>query len=292
MAADIIARTTTEILALYCPIVGAINIVAKEIYQICDDAECNQRICSIMAGRVKSAEFAMESIMNSIGQNQDNFRQKTYYLAFKRFEIILINIKDYTEKISKLKGYKIYLNAREVKHKYERLTQEYDMCMKDLHFAIAVANKAARDEDARKVDKALKDIENTLNSKLDPIAKSVDFMKSQMNNQSTSFVADRIVPNDLKDPNFPTDDDIRGHVFKRVYRLKEVACKPIRGDLNQYQHELAVLGKLSETENILRFYGLSHIDNMEVMIFEWASYKTLKELYDTFDIPWTRKIQI
>ncbi|RIB15757.1 kinase-like domain-containing protein [Gigaspora rosea] len=233
----------------------------------------------------------MDLIMKSIGQNEDKFRQKDYYLAFKRFENIMINIKEYTEKVSKLKGYKVYLNARDVKNKYEKLTQEYDMCMNDLHFAINVANKAARDEDSRKVDKSLKDIENTLNNKLDPIAKSVEFMKSQMKNQSTNFHADRIKSNELNDPIYPKDDDVRGHIFKRIYNLKEVACKPIK-ESSQYEHELAVLVKLSQTDNIHRFYGLSNVDNMEVMVFEWAHYRTLKELYDIYDIPWTRKIQI
>ncbi|CAG8644075.1 9154_t:CDS:2 [Gigaspora margarita] len=293
--AETIARTTAEIFGLYFPIVGAINIIAKEIYQICDDAECNQKICSIMAGRVRAAENAMESIMKSIGQNEDKFRQRDYYLAFKRFENIMINVKEYTEKVSKLKGYKVYLNAREVKNKYEKLTQEYDMCMKDLHFAIAVANKAARDEDSRKVDKSLKDIENTLNSKLDhkldQIAKSVDFMKSQMNNQSTNFHVYKIKSSELNDPVYPKDDDVRGHIFKKIYNLKEVACKPIK-EFSQFEHELAVLVKLSQTDNIHRFYGLSNVDNMEVMVFEWAQHRTLKELYNTYDIPWARKIQI
>ncbi|CAG8844482.1 36222_t:CDS:2, partial [Gigaspora margarita] len=115
-----------------------------------------------MTNRVKTAEYNMETMTRNIDGNKDKFCQQGYYLAFKNFENILINVRDYTKKILKLKGYKKYLNATEVKNKYENLTKEYDRCMKELHFAIDMANKDARDEEGRKVEESLNDIEETL----------------------------------------------------------------------------------------------------------------------------------
>ncbi len=51
-----------------------------------------------------------------------------------------------------------------------------------------------------------------------------------------------------------------------------------------------ILEKLRDSSNILKFYGLSHIDNQSVMILEWAELGNLCEVYDKFDISWTAKV--
>ncbi|RIB18810.1 kinase-like domain-containing protein [Gigaspora rosea] len=83
---------------------------------------------------------------------------------------------------------------------------------------------------------------------------------------------------------------MKGSVIKKIYKSAiEVACKPIRG---QNENELAILGKLGQSPRILYFYGQSYVNNSHVMVSEWAERGNLRELYDNFDIPWTRKIQI
>ncbi|RIB15463.1 kinase-like domain-containing protein [Gigaspora rosea] len=99
--------------------------------------------------------------------------------------------------------------------------------------------------------------------------------------------ANKIDSSELSDP---MTQNIRGKVFKMTYKsLIEVACKPIDG---QNENELAILGKLGLSPQILKFYGHSLINNSKVMIFEWAERGNLRELYEKHDIPWTRKIQI
>ncbi|RIB12393.1 kinase-like domain-containing protein [Gigaspora rosea] len=126
------------------------------------------------------------------------------------------------------------------------------------------------------------------------IMSSLELLRSKIDIKS-NVQAKNINPKDLNDPVCSTEKDFRRHVFRKVYKATDVACKPIR-DSNQYQTGLAILGKLGQYQYILHFYGLSRADtdagNREVMVFEWAQYGTLKELYNSFDIPWPRKIQI
>ncbi|CAG8554538.1 11863_t:CDS:2, partial [Rhizophagus irregularis] len=81
---------------------------------------------------------------------------------------------------------------------------------------------------------------------------------------------------------------------KRIYRGQEVACKSISTteDDIKVQGHLEILMKLSECNHILRFYGVSKIDDDNVRVFEWAHRGTLKELYEIKDIQWHYKVQI
>ncbi|CAG8441653.1 6247_t:CDS:2 [Dentiscutata heterogama] len=286
-------NTAVDIVAIYIPIITAVKTLVKEIYTIYEAAEFNSEICLIMKNRVIKAECSVDTIIKDTN-NEKKLREQSYFLAFKSFENVLLKIKDFVKNVSKLKGYKKYLNATEVKNKYLQLTEEFDTCMGDLHFAIDVANKSEREEEAKKVDRALENVEKNL-EKLD------DKVTTIMNNlellQKKSDVhAKRIDPADLHDPVFRNKNDIRRQVFRKViYQVADVACKPIK-DSSRYQTELAILGKLSKLPYILPFYGLSRADtcdgNREVMVFEWAHHGTLTELYNNFDIPWARKILI
>ena len=49
--------------------------------------------------------------------------------------------------------------------------------------------------------------------------------------------------------------------------------------------------KLRDSPNILKFYGLSHLDNQMVMVVEWAELGSLREVYNTYDIAWPSKVK-
>ncbi|CAG8587299.1 13162_t:CDS:2 [Gigaspora margarita] len=242
-----------------------------------------------MVDRVKTAECSMDKIVRSIEKNKEDFHKKSYYKAFEKFKNILIQIRDFTKSVSKLKGYKKFLNATDVKNKYDHLTKEFDKCMEELHFAIDVSNAMDRELEAERVDKALEEVEQmlaNLGDKVDTIAEDVGFIKAQITKQ-VDVHAKKIDPNELVDPLVQTT---KGSVIKKIYKSAiEVACKPIKG---QNENELAILGKLGQSPRILYFYGQSYINNNNVMVSEWAERGNLRELYDKFDIPWTRKIQI
>ncbi|RIB18811.1 hypothetical protein C2G38_2141929 [Gigaspora rosea] len=175
-------KGAANILSLYFPIIGAVKFVVCEIYQIYENAECNKELCVYMVDRVKTAECSMDKIVRSIEKNKEDFHKKSYYLAFEKFKNILIQIRDFTKSVSKLKGYKKFLNATDVKNKYDHLTKEFDKCMEELHFAIDVSNAMDRAKEAERVDKALEEVEQmllNLGDKADTIAEDVGFIKAQ-----------------------------------------------------------------------------------------------------------------
>ncbi|CAG8670929.1 632_t:CDS:2, partial [Dentiscutata heterogama] len=290
------SRTAFEILTIYYPIICNIKFTAEEIYNICKNAECNQQVCLFLAKRVKGAEEFISKVIKDIGKNEEKFRNKECFLAFKHYEIILKNIEEFTEKVSKYKGFIKFLNASEVKKRFKNLTEEYDKCMKDLHF-VTIASDHDNNEESRKVEESLDEVEKTLKNvdigvkdfsqKLDSLVENVYLIQSQINDQPSNVQAQRIDPKELSSSYVKTGNNI----IKKVYNTIEVACKFIR-DFKNSESELAILGKLSQSPYILRFYGLTNFDNRDYMVLDWAEYGTLKDIYTKYDIPWTRKIKI
>ncbi|CAG8824189.1 14954_t:CDS:2, partial [Gigaspora margarita] len=251
------------------------------------------------------------------------------------FEINLKNIKDFTTKVSKLKGYRKFFSATNVKCQYENLTKEYDGCINNLHFAIVVVSKEKRETELRKVDQSLKDIEETLEklegdienaankienkieqvgnnigSKMDMIVQKISIIKSQIDKQQSNNINDINVPKidakELIHPLHPESNDVQGShrpLHKKFYKGCKVACKPIEDSKTskRLQDKLTILGKLGLSPNILRFYGLSYIDNHKVIVSEWAKYRNIpnyvlsgkheKLLYGKFTNPDDEKIQ-
>ncbi|CAG8779549.1 11482_t:CDS:2 [Gigaspora margarita] len=308
-AAEIIADSATDILTIYFPIVSTINKIAKRIYEIHQDAECNKQICEVLAKRVKNAEGLIDKIITDIGGNQENFRKKSYYLAFKHYENTLQNIEEFTKKVSKYKGFVKYFSSKVTKERLKSLTEEYDTCMKDLQFAMYVTNEQDRKEEAQKIDESLNEVEETLgkldigvdnvNQKLDALVQSIDLIKSKIDQSNTANLqsdvqAQRIDHKELSSPHVPTDNDVRdnGNIIKKfLNNTIEVACKSIK-DFKNSESELAILGKFSHSPYIVRFYGLTNFDNKDFMVLDWAEYGTLRDVYTKYDIPWTRKIKI
>ncbi|CAG8607823.1 8448_t:CDS:2 [Acaulospora morrowiae] len=298
-----------DIVGTYLPIIQSISIVANEINFIYVNAECNKEICGIMTNRVKSAEFALQMTIRNI-VDEESFRQKSYQAALFHFENILINVKEFTKKVSKFKSFRKFSNAGEVKKNFEKLTLEYDACVKDLHFAIDIVSMFDKEEEYRKVDKALKDINETLkifyaethdfkcdahytNHKVQDVDNKLDILQRRIEllykTQSDDELK-KIDSSELTDPPYSSRNNIRA--IKKIYKTMEVDCKDINQS-NNTKSILVILQKLTPVlPYILHFYGLSKVDTRDVMVFEWAEYGSLKDLYDSYDIPWGRKIQI
>ncbi|KAF0537272.1 kinase-like protein [Gigaspora margarita] len=262
-----------DILTVYVPVISAVKALVGEIYQIYENAECNKVICAVMVGRVKAAEFSMDKIVRSIEKTKEDFNKKSYYYAFEKFKNNLTQIKEYCKNVSKLKGYKRFLHANNVKSRFEQLKNDFDRCMADLNFARAEESRV--DASLKEVKESLEQLDDKLNEgfnqvdeklddgnkqvcdKLDLVAQRIDFM--QLTKQGDE--KNNIDPDQLDDPMKPI---IRGRVFKKIYKsLMEVACKPI-----------------------------DVVNNSQIMVIEWAERGNLRELYNKHDIPWTRKIQI
>ncbi|CAB4480735.1 uncharacterized protein OCT59_014263 [Rhizophagus irregularis] len=125
---------------------------------------------------------------------------------------------------------------------------------------------------------------------------TISILNKEVNNQHSKIEvkAKRIVPSKIKDaPQFVSRKGSRITIQKKIYKEMDVACKPISMDnIQRIQKHLAILKKLDTCPYIIQFHGLSEINGENVMIFEWAEYGTLRELYLNYNIEWDAKISI
>ncbi|RIB29377.1 kinase-like domain-containing protein [Gigaspora rosea] len=172
--------------------------------------------------------------------------------------------------------------------------------------------------ETHEIDSNLDIIKNTLvfgtigggvvdgNQNINNVLKEVLIIKNQLRFQNSitkNIRATEIEPRELNDPQIGNSTDTRGNkesplVKKLLNGAIEVACKCTKiidddtSESQTIQTQLAILGKLKDSPNILKFYGLSKISNYRVTVFELAELGTLKELYDENDIAWCSKVQI
>ncbi|RIB08970.1 kinase-like domain-containing protein [Gigaspora rosea] len=200
--------------------------------------------------------------------------------------------------------------------------------MADLNFAIDVSNAIDREEESQRVDTSLEEVKESLKQLDDKLDESFDQLNDKLCESfkqndcklddnfkqvgdkigavedKIDAVAQRIGfmqmtklgdvkkvdPSELTDPMKQEFRGSNNKVIKKLFKTTiEVACKPIDGQSN---NEMAILGKLGLSPQILKFYGQSIINNSQVMILGWAELGNLRELYEKFDIPWIRKIQV
>ncbi|CAG8522749.1 5382_t:CDS:2 [Funneliformis mosseae] len=137
--------------------------------------------------------------------------------------------------------------------------------MKDLNFTMTIVN-----EEQRKIDQQAlsEDIAEMTRNQIDSIH---DIKKSNLPIPE-SIKANKIEPNELTEPLGGKASDRRGK--EEPYTLRkclkqsiDVACIPttLQDDNSQkaqrVQAQLTILGKLRDSPNILKFYGLSYVDN-------------------------------
>ncbi|CAG8715082.1 21651_t:CDS:2 [Gigaspora margarita] len=304
----------------YVPLISSITNLIIEIISINETAQYNKKICSALLDRADIAHAAMKSLNRRKQENEENFKRQDYYNAFKRFETVLQKIRDFAADITNLQGYRKFVMATEVKDTFIKLTSEFDTAMKDLHFNMTLANDEQSKLDNISLKEDLNDMAEFLlkidggitdhNKKIDAILQEVLLIKLQVQsnsnqNESIPFLtgqiqATQIPPNEFEEP-IRREGDRRGtkepFVVRKLFRKTlEVACKPIKFqkdlDSQKFKMQLAILGILGEAPNVLKFYGISYIDNYSVMVSEWAELGNLKEVYEKFDIPWCKKVQL
>ncbi|GBC28741.2 kinase-like domain-containing protein [Rhizophagus irregularis DAOM 181602=DAOM 197198] len=281
----------------YIPLIQTASILIMEIIESCEAAEYNRNICDVLAERVKITRASLKSLQLRKQKNEKELRNESYYDACHKFIYVLKEIKEYTKDISKIHCFRKYTKATFVEEKFTRLTDGYDNAMKDLNFTLVVANEERRKNDEEALSKDLAEFDKYLRAmgdKVDNIYDEIKYIKKHLYDK-TFHGANRIDSKYLELPLRGKFDDKRGkhpnYVVKRIYRGQEVACKSI-STTAKVQGHLEILIKLSECNHILRFYGVSKIDDDNVRVFEWAHRGTLKELYEKKDIQWHYKVQI
>ncbi|CAG8544651.1 9908_t:CDS:10 [Diversispora eburnea] len=236
----------------YLPLFSTVTIIIVEINTIYANAKYNKKICN--------------SLMD-------------------RFIEVMKNIKQFIGNVSTLSGFQKYFHANSVKEKFESLTSDFESAMSELHFTTTLRN-----DDQRRIDQ-----ESLVNTVLTEIR----IIKNQLTSpkpNTTPITANEIDPKELKNPYVGRPDDRRGNtvIRKMLSNGEDVACKTkiIDAEGQKIKAHLAILGKLKESKNILKFYGLSKVEDQNVMVFEWADFGSLQEVYSKYDIGWRSKVQM
>ncbi|CAB4373870.1 unnamed protein product [Rhizophagus irregularis] len=281
----------------YVTLIETASGLIKLIIEICQAAEYNKKICRALAERVGITVGALELLKL---RQEKELRDEVYYDAFNKFIYILEKIKNYIDEISNIQGFRRYAKAIFVKEKFMKLTEEYDTTMKDLNFTLVIANEERRKNDEEALSEDLAEFDKylrTMGDQVDNIYEEVKYIKKHLDDK-TFYGANKIDSKELTLPARGKPDDQRGKgpnfVVRRILSGQEVACKSNSTieDGTKVQGHLEILMKLSECNHILRFYGVSKIDDNNVRVFEWAHRGTLKELYEKKDIQWHYKVQI
>ncbi|RHZ83941.1 hypothetical protein Glove_86g227 [Diversispora epigaea] len=293
----------------YLPLFSIVTTIITEINNIYANAKYNKNICNSLMDRVNAAEFSIKNLERRKNENEKNFRDEGYFIAFHRFIEVMKNTKQFIANVSTLSGFQKYFHAKSVKDKFESLINEFESAMSDLHFTTNLHNEEQKRIDHESLNSDLQEMAKFLNTigenvidtdqQVNTTLTEIGILKNQMvspKSNTAPITANEIDPKDLKDPQVGRPDDRRGTtIVRKILNGENVACKikiidAEQGNIKARAH-LAILGKLKESKNILKFYGLSKVEDQDVMVFEWADYGSLQEVYLKYDIGWRSKIQ-
>ncbi|CAG8803101.1 6285_t:CDS:2 [Gigaspora margarita] len=319
---DIIKNTLGVIGAIgdaaqpYLPLISTVTTIITEIFNIYKNVQYNKNICSSLMDQVTAAEAAIKTLERRKKLYEKKFRDINYYKTFLKFIDVMERIKQFIKDISTLSGFKRLMHVNLVKEKFGSLINEFETTMNDLHFATTLFNKEQREIDAMALKSDLEEMSKFLetigdsvvdaNKNINNVLKEVLIIKNHLRYQNSitkNIRATEIEPKKLNDPQIGNSTDTRGNedsplVKKLLNGAIEVACKRTKiiddstSESQRIQTQLAILGKLKDSPNILKFYGLSKVSNYQVMVFEWAELGTLQELYGGNDIACRSKVQI
>ncbi|RHZ75865.1 hypothetical protein Glove_209g131 [Diversispora epigaea] len=310
-----IAVTIGDVVKPFVPLIESVTIVISEIMIVYENVQYNKKICNSLMDRVDAAETAVKTLKRRLSETEnEKLHNQEYYKSFIRFVNIMKQIKNFIADVSNLNRYQKFIHSGSVKDGFDSLVKDFDVVMAELHFTMAVSNEEQRKLDQSALESDIADMLKFLekigggiidqNQKINTVLHEVSIMKEKLDHSDSSdknIKANQIKSTDLIDPLTSKATDRRGknsRIIKKIYKNSEVACKPVDlqnggpKEASKIQGQLAILGKLRDSLNIIRFYGLSNTENSEVMVFEWAEYGSLKELYCKYDIAWHVKVQI
>ncbi|CAJ0763005.1 24120_t:CDS:2 [Entrophospora sp. SA101] len=270
----------------FAPLISTSNAMINQIINIFENAEYNKKICNVFLDRVDVAKIHIKNLERRKEENEYLFRDVDYYKHFVRFTTILTEIKTFLNDITNFLGYN--------KH------------MENLKFKMTIAPEEQKKKDQqnfkedhedmkkfwRSIGGGIVDDNQQMNTSL-RLAITIKARVESIDNQDDSIKAIQIPPNMLQDPKYKKSSDFRGerpyYIRKEILKGDiEVACRDIiihdlsANEYQKIQKQLFILEKLRDSKNILRFYGLSTVDDVSTLGFERIPY-------DKWDIPKIRE---
>ncbi|RIB17980.1 kinase-like domain-containing protein [Gigaspora rosea] len=300
------------------PLIANIIELTKSILDVYENVQFNKKICDCLIDRIESVEMAIKSLKrhkNDKNENDRYFFKQTTYNAFHQLIVVLEKMQQYITDVSQLHGLRKFIDIMDIKKQFEKLIREFDMIVNTLQLKMSfsekeqsIRDKVAIEDDINTTTKFLNNVKSgitestrdteqndttSLKPQISDIFEEIIIKKNYVTetNKTTKFKA-KIIPSDkITNPDGPS----RGNVHKMSYEDKCVACKYFDNDQNaRFHNELSMLYNLNHSENILRFYGLSELDEgqSQVLVFDWADRGDLQTLYENYDLDWPVRLQI
>ncbi|KAF0502404.1 kinase-like protein [Gigaspora margarita] len=281
-----------ETIKPFLPMIATILDLVKEIIEIYEKAQFNKKICNSLLDRAESAKIAMNTLQRRKQKNEEKFRSQSYYNNFIKSKNVLEEIKNFAGEVTQIRGISKCLNSNNIKNKFLELTRDYDQCMEDLHFTPIIAENVRND---------LKFIQGPLSILHQEVSlNKTQFCRPKVKEQIDT---DAQISSPRIDPKLLTDIDNEEKPIKTIANANNimivkkfytkcaiaVSCEILTVEPRKFQSQkkqgyLAILGKLEECPNVLKFFGISTLKDSttlrehEVLVFEWADMGNLKDL--------------
>ncbi|CAJ0838026.1 515_t:CDS:2 [Entrophospora sp. SA101] len=236
---QLVLSTIENSFSNYLPIIGIISSLCERIIKSYETVKDNKKICGVLIDRVELTHLAVKQLVRAKEENEENFREESYFKAFNRLQKVLENIENFIKNMSNYGAFKHFVNAEHCKKCFEDYCDDLDKVCADLQFNITIRiyhNLEKMWEIFYESFKNVGTLETqgklVLIGKLNKSMKTNDFDFNQ-----ELLKIPKIDTNEIEDvkPQDRKSTDIRGkdkNVVKKVLkRTVDVACKYIVGDL-------------------------------------------------------------
>ncbi|CAG8711266.1 20197_t:CDS:2 [Gigaspora margarita] len=294
-----------ETIKPFLPMIAIILDLVKEIIEIYEKAQFNKKICNSLLDRAESAKIAMNTLQRRKQKNEEKFRSQSYYNNFIKFKNVLEEIKNFAGEVTQIRGISKCLNSNNIKNKFLELTRDYVQCMEDLHFTSIIAQAEQKRYDQESLKSDLDEMSERECSKRFKVY-SRTFKHSSSGDSSPRIDPKLLTDIDNEEKPIKTIANANNIMVVKKFYTKcaiAVSCEILTVETRKFQSQkkqgyLAILGKLEECPNVLKFFGISTLKDSttlrahEVLVFEWADMGNLKDLYERYNIHWKTKTSI
>ncbi|CAB5386958.1 unnamed protein product [Rhizophagus irregularis] len=300
-------KNVNDVVGPFLPFVTLITSLTKEIADAYENVQYNKKTCGTLVNRVEAAEAAIKGLMRQKEENIVKFCSQDYYDSFSKFVNCLKHIKEFFYDISQLSKFKKFYTSGNIRETFEKIIKEFDSCSIDLNLAISIANNdqlnkdlAILHSDIIEMMKFLDNVEGGITSMDDKLQQIVD------NNSEIQILNKNII---IKIHNI---EEQNNKIIEQNNRILEYEDKHqsldftplnteietisiLNKEVNNQHSKIEVKAKRivpSKIKDAPQFVSRKEINGENVMIFEWAEYGTLRELYLNYNIEWDAKISI
>lgn len=135
----------------FLPLFSTVTDVVDSLYKIYDNAKCNKKICAALIDRIEIVQHAVKSLQRKQQENEQNFRNQSYYRSWVRFVNVLKTIKKFAEEVSKQSVLQKFVNANAVREAFDKNVRELEAVCGDLQFSVAIYSENQREQENKRV---------------------------------------------------------------------------------------------------------------------------------------------